>query len=105
MKMEMHQPNLAYASRRSKGDIIIGAKIDDHESYGSLVAQRRQNGACRGCLIIVSQKELCGLPAIKTPLWLLIFPNLIIVTVWGIIFYLLYMIDRIIKLGKANDSL
>ena len=36
----------------------------------------------------------------KTPYWLLITPNVIIITVWGFIIYLLYLVQLIRKLGK-----
>jgi hypothetical protein len=87
----------------SQGNIIIGAKIDDHEVYGSLVTA---TPAKWGLPLVTDDsfsKRTLWATRDKTPLWLLIFPNLIIVTVWGIIFFLLYQIARIIKLGKVND--
>ena len=87
----------------AQGNIIIGAKIDDHELYGSLVS----TGTAKWGQPIVPDnsfsKRTLWATRDKTPLWLLIFPNLIIVTVWGIIFYLIYLITRIIKLGRAKD--
>ena len=91
----------------AQGNIIIGAKIDDHEMYGSLVSTKTAKWGVQPILTIVPRnsfaKRTLWATRDKTPLWLLIFPNLIIVTVWGIIFYLIYQITRIIKLGRAND--
>jgi len=87
----------------ANGDILIGAKIDDHEMFGSLVSAKT---AKWGLPLVPNDsfsKRTLWSTRDKTPLWLLIFPNLIIVTVWGIIFFLVYQINRIIKLGKAND--
>jgi hypothetical protein len=88
----------------AQGDIIIGAKIDDHEVFGSLVSAK---SAKWGIPLVPDNsfaKRTLWATRDKTPLWLLIFPNLIIVSVWGIIFFLIYQIVKIIKLGKANDS-
>ena len=85
------------------GNIIIGAKIDDHETFGSLVSAKT---AKWGVPLIPDHsfaKRTLWATRDKTPLWLLIFPNLIIISVWGIIFYLIYLITRIIKLGRANE--
>ena len=90
----------------AQGNIIIGAKIDDHEMYGSLVSTK----AAKWGVPLASDsfaksfaKRSLWATRDKTPLWLLIFPNLIIVTVWGIIFYLIVQINRIKKLGRTND--
>ena len=92
----------------AQGNITIGAKIDDHEMFGSLVSTKAAKWGVPldpGDSFAKSfAKRTLWATRDKTPLWLLIFPNLIIISVWGIIFYLLYQIVRIIKLGKAGDS-
>jgi len=89
----------------TKGDIIIGAKIDDHDSFGSLATTETAKWGQPRVPDNSFAKRTLWATRDKTPLWLLIFPNLIIVTVWGIIFYLVYLLIRIVKLGKANDPL
>jgi hypothetical protein len=88
----------------AQGNIIVGAKIDDHEVYGSLVS----TGTAKWGLPLVPDnsfaKRTLWATRDKTPLWLLIFPNLMIAGVWGIIFYLIYLVIRIIKLGKADKG-
>ena len=85
------------------GDIIIGAKIEENEMYGSLVSTK----TVKWGLPVVSDnsfsKRTLWATRDKTPIWLLIFPNFIIITVWGIIFFLVYQIFRIAKLGKSSD--
>jgi hypothetical protein len=86
----------------AQGDIIIGAKIEDHEVFGSLVTAKT---AKWGLPLVPDNsfaKRTLWATRDKTPLWLLIFPNLIIVGVWGIIFFLVYQITRIIKLGRTS---
>lgn len=86
------------------GNISVGAKIEDHELYGNLVTTKTIKwGSPLTPDTSFAQRSLWATRD-KTPLWLLIFPNLIIASVWGIIFYLFYQITRIIKLGKANES-
>ena len=91
----------------AQGNIIIGAKIDDHEMFGSLVSAKAAKWGVPldpdDSFAKSFAKRTLWATRDKTPLWLLIFPNLIIVTVWGIIFYLLYQINRIRKLGRTND--
>src|SRR5688572_2478660 len=77
----------------AQGNIIIGAKIDDHEMYGSLVSTKTAKWGVPldpdNSFAKSFAKRTLWATRDKTPLWLLIFPNLIIVTVWGIIFYLI----------------
>jgi len=88
----------------TQGNITIGAKIDDNEAYGSLVSTKTAKWGQPRVPDNSFAKRTLWATRDKTPLWLLIFPNLIIVTVWAIIFYLVYLIIRIIKLGKAGDQ-
>jgi len=91
----------------AQGNIIIGAKIDDHEMYGSLVSTKAAKWGVPldpdDSFAKSFAKRTLWATRDKTPIWLLVFPNLIIVSVWGIIFYLSYQISRIIKLGKAKQ--
>ncbi|UKJ06113.1 hypothetical protein [Solitalea lacus] len=88
----------------SKGNIIVGAKIDDNELYGTLIAVKTVKWGTPFVQDNSFAKRSLWATRDKTPLWLLIFPNLIIICVWGIIFYLIYQITRLIKLGKAKDT-
>jgi hypothetical protein len=87
-----------------EGNIFIGAKIDDNEIYGNLVATKKMKWGTPLERDDSFKARTLWATRDKTPLWLLIFPNLIIASVWGIIFYLLYQITRIIKLGRTNES-
>jgi len=87
----------------AQGNIIIGAKIDDHEMYGSLVSTKTAKWGLPLTPDNSFAERTLWATRDKTPLWLLIFPNLIIISVWGIIFYLIYQITQIIKLGKTKE--
>jgi len=87
----------------TKGDIIIGAKIVDHEVFGNVVTAKSVKWGLPLVPDNSFEKRTLWATRDKTPIWLLVFPNLIIVSVWGIIFFLIYQILRLIKLGKASD--
>jgi hypothetical protein len=84
------------------GDIDLGVKIEDHEMYGNLLVTK----VCNWGLPLKPDnsfaKRTLWATRDKTPLWLLIFPNLIIVGVWATIFFLIYQIVQIRKIGNAN---
>jgi len=90
----------------AEGNIMIAAKIDDHEMYGSLVSSKSTKWGqplTPDSFAESFKKRTLWATRDKTPIWLLVFPNLIIVSVWGIIFFLIYQIYQIIKLGKAHN--
>ena len=87
----------------AEGNIIVGAKIDDHETYGTITGAKPMKwGTPREADNSFNDRTLWAARD-KTPYWLLIFPNVIIATVWGFIFYLVYLIIRIRRVG-INDS-
>lgn len=82
-----------------KGYIIIGAKVEDNDNYGTIVGlkyvkwgtpQKEDNSFYERSLWAARD---------KTPIWLLVFPNVVILTVWGLIFYMFYLIFKIRKVG------
>lgn len=85
------------------GNIRIGAKIEDHELYGNLkTTQNIQWGSPLLADNSFAKRSLWATRD-KTPIWLLIFPNLLIIGVWGTIIYLINIILKIRKLGKTSD--
>jgi len=85
------------------GDLIIGTKIEDHDSFGTLLTTK----PARWGIPVESDQSFFRRTLFatrdKTPFWLLIFPNLIIAAVWGFIIFLIYQIIRIRKLGNAHE--
>jgi hypothetical protein len=83
----------------AKGNIIIGAKVDDNDTYGTIVAMKFATwGVSQKADHAFYERSLWA-SRDKTPIWLLTVPNIIIVTVWGLIFYMGYLIFRIRKVG------
>ena len=86
----------------ANGNIIIGAKIEDHEVFGNQATTKVIKWGLPLAPDNSFAKRTLWATRDKTPIWLLIFPNLMIAGVWGTIFYLIYLVIRIIKLGKAE---
>lgn len=85
------------------GNIRMGAKIEDHELYGNLkTTQNIQWGTPMLADHSFAKRSLWATRD-KTPIWLLIFPNLLIIGVWGTIVYLINLILKIRKQGKTSD--
>ena len=84
-----------------EGMLTLGGMIEDHEDYGNVVAYT----AMKWGVPLQNDNSFMGrslwATRDKTPWWLLIFPNLIILSVWGVIVYLVLQIVRIKKLSKS----
>ncbi|MBI1766951.1 MAG: hypothetical protein HYR67_01090 [Bacteroidetes bacterium] len=83
----------------AKGNIIIGAKVEDNESYGTIIALKYAKWGVPQKVDRSFYERSLWAARDKTPIWLLVFPNLVIFTVWGLIFYLFSLIFRIRKVG------
>ncbi|MND65120.1 hypothetical protein D3C80_564820 [compost metagenome] len=94
--------NLSNIPGDMQGNILVGAKMDENELYGTLVAAKPVKWGIRVEPDNSFAKRSLWATRDKTPLWLLIFPNIIIISVWGIIFYLIYQIIKLKKLGKRD---
>jgi hypothetical protein len=82
------------------GMITLGGMVEDNDDYGTLIAYKsvkwgtplKDDNSFMGRTLWATRD--------KTPWWLLIFPNLIILGVWGVIVYLFFQIGRLRKLAK-----
>ncbi len=88
----------------AEGDILIAAKIEESDVYGSISSSKAMKWGIPLKADNSFTKRTLFATRDKTPLWLLIFPNMIIIIVWGFIFYLMYQIIQIRKLGKAHKN-
>lgn len=82
-----------------KGNIIIGAKVEDNENYGTIVALKYAPWGTPAKADESFFERSLWASRDKTPIWLLVFPNLVICTVWGLIVYMIYLIFRIRQVG------
>ncbi|MBS1977588.1 MAG: hypothetical protein JST46_09465 [Bacteroidetes bacterium] len=86
----------------AEGNLTLGAKLEDHEAYGTLFATSKMKwGVPTPPDNSFSQRTLWA-SRDKTPWWLLIGPNLIILAVWGSIFYLVYLFVKIRRSGMQK---
>lgn len=84
-----------------KGNLTIVARVEDHEYLGNVSAKIELPW---GEPFIIREnkfeRSLAGTRD-KTPLWLLVMANAIILTVWGILIYLVFQIFKIKRIGKS----
>ena len=85
----------------NQGLIRLGCMVEDHDEFGNVFAY----GNVKWGLPLIDdntafEKRSLWATRDRTPWWLLIFPNLIILGVWGLIGYLVVQIIKIKKLAK-----
>ena len=83
-----------------KGDITLVAKVDDNDTYGTLVVEKTVNwgSAIRPPVDFFAQRTLWS-TRFRTPIWLLYVAYSIVIGVWGTIIYLVFQLIKIKKLG------
>ena len=86
----------------ASGNIIIGSKIDESDVYGTISTTKAMKWGVPQTEDNSFYERSLWAARDKTPWWLLIFPNVIIAAVWGFIFYIVYLLRRIRKIGMAN---
>lgn len=86
------------------GVITIHGIIEDHEEFGNMLAASTPSW---GVPLHISdgfnKRSLWGTRD-KPPWWLLVFPNLIIAGVWGVIVYLVALLLKIKRLSRKNPD-
>jgi hypothetical protein len=83
----------------SKGNIILGAKVDDNENYGTVESLKVVPWGIQQKMDLSFFERSLWAARDKTPIWLLVFPSVVIVAVWGLIFYMCYLIFKIREVG------
>jgi hypothetical protein len=88
----------------AKKNITLVARTEDNDSYGNLSIEKTVPwGVVVQHTSNFDQRSLWATRH-KAPIWLLFMAFSIIAAVWGVIFYLVYQITRISKLGKEYDA-
>lgn len=83
----------------TKGNIILVAKTEDNELYGSISVEKKVNwGVSVAQENTFSNRTLFATGG-KSPLWLLFLAGIIALSVWSVIFYLIVSIIKIRKAG------
>jgi hypothetical protein len=84
------------------GVLTMGGWLEDHAEFGNIIAFTSTTWGTPTVDDNSSfNKRTLWSTRDRTPLWLLIFPNLIIAGIWGIILFLIYQIIRIKRISKS----
>ncbi len=85
-----------------KGMLTLVAKVEDNDTYGNLIVEKKVPWGS----ILKSEnnfnKRTLYSTRFKTPIWLLVMAYSIIISVWSVIFYLIFQIVKIKKIGVAS---
>jgi hypothetical protein len=82
-----------------KGNIIIGCAVEDNDQLGNLYSSTTTDWGIPLKTVDHFNDRTLWATRDKTPFWLLIFPNLIIASVWTVIGYLLFQIYKMKRLS------
>lgn len=86
-----------------KGNLVLIAKVEDNETYGNIVVEKTVPwGKVFQADTHFWHRTLWS-TGNRAPVWLLFLALMIIVGVWGTIFYLVKQVIKIIKMGKEYD--
>ena len=85
-----------------KGNITLVAKVDDNDTYGTLVTEKTVNWgkAINPPKDFFAQRTLWS-TSHETPIWLLFTVWSIVIGVWGTMIYLVLQVLKIRKIGRA----
>lgn len=88
----------------TEGNLIIVARVEDHELYGNLEFKRKINW---GVPLVIDpdrdNRQLWSSRA-NAPLYLIIIVNTMLIGIWGVILYIIYQVFQIKKLGRQSTS-
>lgn len=86
------------------GNLIVVAKVEDHETYGNLEFQRKVKWGTP--LIIDPNQNAQKLWASRAnaPVYLIVVVNTMLIGIWGVIVYILFRVFKISKIGSADSN-
>ena len=89
----------------AKGNIVLVAKVEDNDLFGNLLVDKTVpwGVAAKPGTDFFDQRALWA-TAIRTPLWLLFMAYSIVIGVWGTIFYLIFQIVKLKKIGERVSA-
>jgi len=85
------------------GNIQILIRIIEHDDYGTVEVSAKKPWGIPSDLNDLTLKRSLWASGANAPISLLIFVNSLIIAVWGMIFYIIYKIFRIRKIGQAES--
>ena len=88
----------------AQGVVTFGCWLEDHDEFGNIIAY---TSAKWGIPTVddnsAFERRTLWATRDRTPLWLIVFPSLIIAGVWGVIFFLIYQIIQIKRISKSSE--
>lgn len=85
----------------SQGDLEVIIKLEDDDDFGNIIVSKTLPW---GTKLLTNREKFdqrnMWSARDKTPYYMLIWPNLILLAVWGVIFYLILQLVKINKIGK-----
>lgn len=88
----------------SLGNLVIVAKVEDHERFGNLEFRRKINW---GVPVVIDHakkaRELWSSRA-NAPIYLIVIVNTMLIGIWGVIVYIVYQAYRIYRIGRNSTS-
>lgn len=86
-----------------KGQLTLVAKVEDNDSYGNLVAEKKVAwGKPVKAEAYVWHRTLWA-TGNRAPAWLLLIASSVIIGVWGTLIYLVFQLVKIIKMGREHE--
>lgn len=88
----------------TEGNLIIVARVEEHELFGNLEFRRKINWGVP--LVINTERDNRKLWSSRAnaPLYLIILVNTMLIGIWGVILYIVYQVFQIRKLGQQSTS-
>lgn len=86
------------------GNLVIIARIEDHERFGNLEFSRKINWGIP--LVIDPEKDKRQLWSSRAnaPVYLIVMVNSMLVGIWGVILYIVFQTYKIVKLGRSKAA-
>ena len=86
-----------------KGNLTLVAKVEDNDQLGSLSVEKAVPwGVYVKPITNFGQRALWAARG-KSPVWLMLMAYSIVISVWGVIFYLILRIIKISRLGREEE--
>lgn len=87
-----------------KGNLTLAARVEDDDKYGSMTVEKTVPWGIQAVPVSNFGARALWAARGKAPIWLMFMAYSIIAAVWGVIFYLIFRIVKISKLGEAESK-
>ena len=84
------------------GNLIIVAKIEDHERFGNLEFRRKINWGIPLVIDPAENARQLWSSRANAPIYLIVIVNTMLIGIWGVILYIVYQAYKIRKIGRTT---